>query len=401
MLAFIFFCSGQTPSPHDPCFSRLLSRLPCVSSMPWAPGSPPAYLASPTYRRHLRANLVQAGFDPGLCGGAAAAEAGKQALELSRIWLDPGGSQRPGGPGRGRRGTGGQRPGRRAGASPPTPTSAVSRSRPSISRPAATSRSSTAARQAQLQQLIETGRRRENLHIAAADLGSGVRSLKGPEEGAGGRHAARPGTQDRRGVWLDFFGRPAYTMTLAARLTETGATVLMTWGERLPCRGYRIHFSRPTRAFAGDTLARRSRSITKSGPPVPAQYPWGYTAQAAGRGRAAAARRGRARRDGSLAAPLVARPIWRLVASGACTGCLCPALRGLGWLLGRLLYAPGRRRRRAHQPGLCFPSARPSRPPWRAGISSPSPRPSSTAPLGWWASPARLRRLIRFPAPGI
>ena len=46
------------------------------------------------------------------------------------------------------------------------------------------------------------------------------------------------------GVWLKFFGRWAYTMTLAGRLTETGATTLMAWGERLPRgRGYVVHIA--------------------------------------------------------------------------------------------------------------------------------------------------------------
>ena len=42
------------------------------------------------------------------------------------------------------------------------------------------------------------------------------------------------------GVWAPFFGRPAYTMTLAARLAQqTGAALLLAWGERLP-RGARL-----------------------------------------------------------------------------------------------------------------------------------------------------------------
>ncbi len=36
------------------------------------------------------------------------------------------------------------------------------------------------------------------------------------------------------GVWAPFFGRPAYTPTLTARLVQqTGATLLLIWGERL------------------------------------------------------------------------------------------------------------------------------------------------------------------------
>ena len=44
------------------------------------------------------------------------------------------------------------------------------------------------------------------------------------------------------GVWAPF-GQPAYTMTLAARLVQqTGAAVLLIWGERLPAgRGYVVH----------------------------------------------------------------------------------------------------------------------------------------------------------------
>ncbi len=37
------------------------------------------------------------------------------------------------------------------------------------------------------------------------------------------------------GQWTPFFGKPAYTMTLAARLAlQTGAQLILIWGERLP-----------------------------------------------------------------------------------------------------------------------------------------------------------------------
>jgi KDO2-lipid IV(A) lauroyltransferase len=46
-----------------------------------------------------------------------------------------------------------------------------------------------------------------------------------------------------QGVWAPFFGRPAYTMTLALRLArQTGAPMLVALGDRLPWgRGYVIH----------------------------------------------------------------------------------------------------------------------------------------------------------------
>jgi hypothetical protein len=43
---------------------------------------------------------------------------------------------------------------------------------------------------------------------------------------------------DGQGVWVPFFGRTAYTMTLAARLAQqTGCAVVLTWCERLPGAG--------------------------------------------------------------------------------------------------------------------------------------------------------------------
>ena len=48
---------------------------------------------------------------------------------------------------------------------------------------------------------------------------------------------------DGLGVWAPFFGKTAYTMTLAVRLAQqTGATLLLTWGDRLQWgQGYVVH----------------------------------------------------------------------------------------------------------------------------------------------------------------
>ena len=68
---------------------RILSRLPLWlvhllgAWLGWL-----TYWLSPTYRRHLRENMAQAGIDSSL-RGAAVAEAGKQMVELARIWLRP------------------------------------------------------------------------------------------------------------------------------------------------------------------------------------------------------------------------------------------------------------------------------------------------------------------------
>ncbi len=69
-------------------------------------------------------------------------------------------------------------------------------------------------------------------------------------------------------------------MTLAARLTETGAVSLLTWGERLPGgRGYRVHFLPPQMPLSGSTIERAQQinneveSLVRQ---CPSQYLWGY-----------------------------------------------------------------------------------------------------------------------------
>ncbi|HEX7891164.1 MAG TPA: lysophospholipid acyltransferase family protein [Ramlibacter sp.] len=83
------------------------------------------------------------------------------------------------------------------------------------------------------------------------------------------------------GVWAPFFGREAYTMTLPARLAQqTGAAVLLAWGERLPRgRGYRVHLHdlegdlpRDPQAAAAQVNAAMER-LVRAGPD---QYLWGY-----------------------------------------------------------------------------------------------------------------------------
>lgn len=84
-----------------------------------------------------------------------------------------------------------------------------------------------------------------------------------------------------QGVWTPFFGRDAYTMTLSARLAQqTGAEVLLAWGERLAgARGYTIHV-RPMPAALSTELAGAVRQINHAMEQLilecPAQYLWGY-----------------------------------------------------------------------------------------------------------------------------
>jgi len=83
------------------------------------------------------------------------------------------------------------------------------------------------------------------------------------------------------GQWQPFFGRPAYTMTLAARLTEMSQVQpFMVCGERLPGgAGFRLHFLAPDPPLEGSTEARTlaiNRNVENLVRRCPSQYLWGY-----------------------------------------------------------------------------------------------------------------------------
>ena len=260
---------------------RLLSRLPLL----WvhrlgALAGTLVYLASPRYRKNLRENMRAAGVDKNLVWPAAA-EAGKQALEVSRIWMksqaeanaqvvDVVGGEYLAAARAARRGILFLTP--HLGCFEITAQYCATLGDLTVLyRP---------PRQKSLQRMILAGRQRPGLHLATADL-SGVRALiKALKRGEAVGILPDQTPKTGEGAWLTFFGRPAYTMTLAARLSETGATVLMVWGERLPRgRGYRLHYSLPDPAITGDTLTRAqriNREIERLVRRCPAQYLWGY-----------------------------------------------------------------------------------------------------------------------------
>ena len=77
------------------------------------------------------------------------------------------------------------------------------------------------------------------------------------------------------GEWAPFFGQPAYTMTLAARLAQTGTTVILAYAERLHYgAGYHMHLLAPE----GDvtTPTGINREIERVVRRCPEQYLWGY-----------------------------------------------------------------------------------------------------------------------------
>ena len=208
-----------------------------------------AWLLSPSYRRRLHDNAALAGVSA-KDRRRAVAEAGRMTLELPRLWLrateapvpDPvrwEGAElieqalgRPGGlliltPHLGSFEVAAHAYAQRFGPRQPMTV---------LYRP---------ARKAWLRQMEETARARPGLSSAPASL-AGVRQLMRALRD-GGTVALLPDQvpPQGQGVWAPFFGRPAYTMTLAARLArQTGATVLLSWCERLPQgRGHVVHMT--------------------------------------------------------------------------------------------------------------------------------------------------------------
>ncbi len=260
---------------------RLLARLPLwlVHHLGALAGWV-TYLLSPTYRRHLRENARQAGLDDRV-RRAAVAETGKLALELPTIWLHPSAGAA-------------SRVVQVSGWAHVEAAIAAGKgivfltphlgcfeiSAQYFAAQAPITVLYRQPKQAVLQEIIEFGRQRANVHLAPADV-SGVRSLiralkRGEAVGLLPDQAPKAG----EGVWLDYFGKPAYTMTLAARLTETGATTIFAWAERLPGgRGYHLRVRLPLHELTGDTVHRAAQinaEIESLIRECPAQYLWGY-----------------------------------------------------------------------------------------------------------------------------
>jgi Kdo2-lipid IVA lauroyltransferase/acyltransferase len=138
------------------------------------------------------------------------------------------------------------------------------------------------ARKPWLRELVKTSRERPGLHAAPATL-SGVRQMiralrRGQMVGLLPDQVPPEGM----GVWAPFFGRPAYTMTLAARLVQqTGAELLLVWVERLPRgAGYVVRVFPFTDELPVGDAAESARRINQAMERLilqcPQQYLWGY-----------------------------------------------------------------------------------------------------------------------------
>ncbi len=136
-------------------------------------------------------------------------------------------------------------------------------------------------RQRWLKALVASARLRPGLQAAPTNL-SGVKQLiKALKKGEAVGLLPDQVPPQGMGVMAPFFGRPAYTMTLSVRLIQqTGATVLLTWGERLPLgRGYRVHVRPLAQALPADitdAVTVINRAMEALVLQCPQQYLWGY-----------------------------------------------------------------------------------------------------------------------------
>lgn len=135
-------------------------------------------------------------------------------------------------------------------------------------------------RQTWLAPLMEQGRGAGNMRLAPANLTGVRRMIKAlrQREAVGLLPDQAPGVGE--GIWAPFFGHPAYTMTLAARLIEGDVQPILVWGERLPNgAGYRLHFE-PLQLSKTSDLTERTVEINQAIEQLimrcPQQYLWAY-----------------------------------------------------------------------------------------------------------------------------
>ena len=238
------------------------------------------YGISPTYRRHLRENLDQAGYRDAVTRRAAIAAAGRLVMETPAIWLRP-----------------------------QAEVAALVRETPGLDAVLAARAQGKALllltphlgcfeitaqfvarrfpltvlyrepKMRWLGPLMREGRDRGDMRLEPADM-RGVRALLAAlkrGEAVGVLPDQVPGKGE--GAWADFFGRRAYTGTFVPRLAQReGVACFITYARRLPRgAGYVMEFRPYPPDLAGDQPARRlNRALEELVRECPGQYLWGY-----------------------------------------------------------------------------------------------------------------------------
>lgn len=253
------------------------------------------YGLSPTYRRRLQANARAAGVRPAGVR-TAVAQAGRMVAELPLLWLRP--AAEPLGKRLSWTGTGHAEDAIRAGRG-------VIYLTPHLGCFEVTAQALAErfgdrmpltvlyrpARKAWLRRWMEGSRDRPGMHAVPTTLAGVRQMIRALRRGEAVGLLPDQVPPQGQGEWAPFFGRPAYTMTLAARLAQqTGAQVLLIWGERLPRgRGWCVHISQPpaelqgllatgreTEADPAQSAAAINRAMEALILQRPEQYLWGY-----------------------------------------------------------------------------------------------------------------------------
>jgi KDO2-lipid IV(A) lauroyltransferase len=136
-------------------------------------------------------------------------------------------------------------------------------------------------RQSWLVPLVSSSRERPGLSSAPTTLAGVKQLMKALKSGQCVGLLPDQVPPDSMGVWAPFFGKEAYTMTLSARLAaQTGATVLIAWGERLAWgRGYIVHISPLVETLSAEmqvAAGQVNRAMESLIRRAPGQYLWGY-----------------------------------------------------------------------------------------------------------------------------
>ena len=262
--------------------ARALSLCPLwlLHALGWA-GGWLVWVLDAAYRQRFAANAAQAGYRLGAVRAAVGA-AGKLAAELPRLWLGQPvpveffGTEYIDAAHAAGKGLIFLTP--HLGCFEITPQAYAARY-------AAAGRSITVLyrppRKAVLTPLFEQGRSRAGMAGAPASLGGIKQMLKALKQGQAVGLLPDQVPPAGMGVWAEFFGQSAYTMTLAAKLAQqTGAVVLLAVGERLPCgRGYRVWVEAAPSDLPAEPQAAAAcinqwmEALIRR---YPEQYLWGY-----------------------------------------------------------------------------------------------------------------------------
>ncbi|MBS0392662.1 MAG: lysophospholipid acyltransferase family protein [Proteobacteria bacterium] len=266
-----------------PSIFRLFSALPLWllhaigALLGWV-----AFLASPTYRRRFLANAAHAGYALADVR-AAVAHAGRMVAEAPRLWL----AARPPACEVRNPECVEQAWARGCGIVFLTPhigcfeMSVQEAARRWSARHGAITILYRPARQRWLATLMQTARNRPGIAAVPTTL-QGVRQmLKALRAGRAVGLLPDQVPPQGLGLWSPFFGQPAYTMTLAARLVQqTGAAVILARCERQPAgRGYVLHLQaleQPLAPTLDAAVLQINQAMEQLIRQSPGQYLWGY-----------------------------------------------------------------------------------------------------------------------------